>query len=260
MSLKFELIIKLFLSYTCLLLLCFLFYALIVLPETGAEKVNAIIGLFGWSATIFAPIAAFFLLDSWKEQKKFELKKEYIALTLHDLRKLYSNLINMLTQISNIRSTEYKLVIVSNYLNNEKLSNIDLIHNIYGNLKVYSSLSNNTEIDDIFYEFEHHNYFIESYYKEVIKRYSNYYIQFTQDRSKSNIDNLDINRDYVGNEFNSLQNHVYHLLAYLSKPQKYQRHSEPEDYVLTYTYQELFKKTKDLHDTIQEICLKEFKL
>jgi len=233
------------------------------LPESGAEKVNAIIGLMGWSATIFAPIAAFFLLDSWKEQKRFELKKEYIALTLHDLRKLYSNLINMLTQISNIESTEYKLVIVSSYLDSEKLSNINLIHNIYGNLKVYSQLSNHTEIDEIFYEFEQHNYFVEIYYKEVIKRYFNYFNQFTKDRlspNVNNIGNLDLIRTYVGNEYESIENHVIYIREYISKPQKYQRTAEPKDYVLNYKYKELFQKTKDLYERIHEICLKEFKL
>lgn len=74
MSHKFELIVKLFLSYFFLLLLCFLFYALIVLPVTEAEKVNAIIGLFGWSATIYAPIAAYILLDNWKAQNHYIVK------------------------------------------------------------------------------------------------------------------------------------------------------------------------------------------
>lgn len=263
MDKKISFIAKLIIVYVVLLVICFLVYSLVVLPTNGAEKVNAIIGLLSWSATIFAPIAAFFLLDNWKEQKRFELKKEYIALTLHDLRKLNSNLINMLTQISNIESTEYKLVIVSSYLDSERLSNINLIHNIYSNLKVYSHLSNHTEIDEIFYGFEQHNYFVEIYYKEVIKRYFNYFNQFTKDRLSANVNNignLDINRAYVGNESDSIKNHVIYIKEYISKPQKYQRTAEPKDYVLTYKYKELFQNTKVLYERIHEICLKEFNL
>lgn len=256
---KINLAIKMIATFILVLVISLLIYKLFIYPLNG-DKASSLASMFGFAATLFTPIAAFFLLDSWKEQKRFELKKEYVALILHDLRNLYSNLINMLTHIKNIESTEHKLIIVSSYLNSEKLSNINLVHNIYSNIKVYSHLSKNTEIEGIFYDFEHHNYFVEIYYKEAIKRYSNYYIQFTQDRSKTNIDNLDIKRAYVGNEKKSIQNHVFHIMAYLSKPQIYQRYSESEEYVLTYKFKELFNNTKDLHDKIQEICLKEFKL
>ncbi|EXB27427.1 hypothetical protein J537_0584 [Acinetobacter baumannii 1437282] len=76
---KVDLFGKLIITYTFILALCFLLYALVVLPVNGAEKVNAIIGLLGWSATIYAPIAAFFLIDNWKDQTKYNATLNYIT-------------------------------------------------------------------------------------------------------------------------------------------------------------------------------------
>lgn len=92
MNKKINLIGKLSITYAFLLSLCFLFYALIVLPETGAEIVNAKVGLLGWSATIFAPIAAYFLLDSWKDQTKYNAKLDLLTKMVDELFQLSTNI------------------------------------------------------------------------------------------------------------------------------------------------------------------------
>lgn len=94
---KIDLIAKLFITYIFILALCFLVYSLVVLPTSGAEKVNAIIGLLGWSATIFAPVAAFFLLDSWKDQTKYNANLELITEMVHVLSEI-SNAISEVRQ------------------------------------------------------------------------------------------------------------------------------------------------------------------
>lgn len=97
MDKKIDLIAKLFITYIFILALCFLVYSLVVLPTSGAEKVNAIIGLLGWSATIFAPVAAFFLLDSWKDQTKYNANLELISEMVHVLSEI-SNAISEVRQ------------------------------------------------------------------------------------------------------------------------------------------------------------------
>ncbi|ENW61761.1 hypothetical protein [Acinetobacter baumannii] len=115
MSHKFELIVKLFLSYIFLLLLCFLFYALIVLPVTEAEKVNAIIGLFGWSATIYAPIAAYILLDNWKAQNHYTVIINIIIEMLDEIE-------NFSKAITTLRNTDIYDPLFENHID----FNIDL--------------------------------------------------------------------------------------------------------------------------------------
>lgn len=90
MDKKVDLIAKLFITYIFILALCFLVYSLVVLPTNGAEKVNAIIGLLGWSATIYTPVAAYFLLDSWKDQTKYNANLE-----------LLTEMVQVLSEISN---------------------------------------------------------------------------------------------------------------------------------------------------------------
>ncbi|RSO00960.1 hypothetical protein [Acinetobacter pittii] len=90
-----ELTAKLLITYIVILAICFLIYALVVLPTNGAEKVNAIIGLLGWSATLFAPLAAFILINNWKEQIKHEKALECLS--------------NVFNQISQFHFTIYYL-------------------------------------------------------------------------------------------------------------------------------------------------------
>ncbi|MDC5530294.1 hypothetical protein OHX10_02215 [Acinetobacter baumannii] len=86
---KIDLIAKLIITYIVILALCFLLYALVVLPTTGAEKVNAIIGLLGWSATLFAPVAAFILINNWKEQIKHEKALECLSGVFNEISQFH---------------------------------------------------------------------------------------------------------------------------------------------------------------------------
>lgn len=88
MDKKVDLIGKLFISYVLILAICFLLYSLVVLPTNEAEKVNAIIGLLGWSATIFTPIAALFLLNQWKNQTHYNARLELLSLMYAELNQL----------------------------------------------------------------------------------------------------------------------------------------------------------------------------
>lgn len=108
MAKKLNLIAKLLITYLFILALCFLLYALVVLPHEGAEKVNAIIGLLGWSATIFAPVAAFFLLDSWKDQTKYNAQLELIANMIDELSQL-SLKINAIRSDNKISAYLYRM-------------------------------------------------------------------------------------------------------------------------------------------------------
>ncbi|WP_151799068.1 hypothetical protein [Acinetobacter calcoaceticus] len=92
-----ELTAKLLITYIVILAICFLIYALVVLPTSGAEKVNAIIGLLGWSATIFAPIAAFYLIDNWKDQAKYNEQLSTLSSLINETLLLVKNITNIRT-------------------------------------------------------------------------------------------------------------------------------------------------------------------
>ncbi|CAI3144301.1 hypothetical protein MWMV18_MWMV18_01439 [Acinetobacter calcoaceticus] len=142
---KFELIVKLFLSYVFLLLLCFLFYSLVVLPVTEAEKVNAIIGLFGWSATIYAPIAAYILLDNWKAQNHYIVKIN-ILIEMIDTIEKFSKAIDSLRGADTYEPLLKKQIDFELDLNELQFELHDLYENVNQSLKMIKILENKVRL------------------------------------------------------------------------------------------------------------------
>lgn len=91
MNQKFVLVSKLVVAYLSLLVICFLIYVLMVYPSSEINKVNVIIGLLGWSATIYAPIAAFFLLHNWREQVSHERAFDALTTAYSLIGKIHSS-------------------------------------------------------------------------------------------------------------------------------------------------------------------------
>lgn len=257
MDKKFDLLGKLIVSYAFILAIGFLIYSLVVLPVNEAEKVSAIIGLLGWSATFFAPIAAYVLLDNWKDQKKYELKKEYIGLILNDLRPIFTKILIIYSNVANIDKVKDSLVINKEYLDYKALKIGDKITNSHGNLKLFSKIDKNSEILEAYEKLEMHCFFLDQSYKEVIKTYTNYYDEFMKPRSVNIEHDYDINREYLGLEKNGLIPFVHFLSIKLSRKGKYIKRSEDgkTDQILELTIFELLDNLILHHNQIQDICL-----
>ena len=261
MNIKLDLIGKLIITYIFLLSLCFLIYGLVVLPTNGAEKVNAIIGLLSWSATIYAPIAAYLLLDNWKDQKAYELKKEYIAIVLHDLRSIFTKFLQVCSNTGNIFSVNEDLVINTKYLDYNSLELGTQATNLYGNIKVFSTISNDPVILELYDEFEQHIFFIDEVYKQLIKHYNNYYFGFTKTRSYDQNSEYDIFREYLGSERDTVENFIIVIQKFSDKQHCYARQidSNTNLRVYKYTINQLLKNTLEMHNRIQSMCLKDLK-
>lgn len=79
MDKKITLIATLILAYVFLLNIAFFIYEVILpTPQDNNAKITAIVGLLGWTATIYAPFAAFLFLDDWKKQKQYEFESKVI--------------------------------------------------------------------------------------------------------------------------------------------------------------------------------------
>lgn len=258
MSDKLSFIVKLTVTYLTLLAICFLFYALIISPVRNIDKVSSIIGLLGWSATIFAPIAAYFLVDSWKHQKSYELKKEYIMYILQDIRPIFLNTLVLSSEANNIKDTNSKLVINTEYLNyNSKLIG-KLTLSLYSNILVYSRLTNNTKILELYKNLEIHSFFIDHHYKEINKLYSQYFEIFKKDRNYDKDRSYNIFREYAGSEKDSLHLEIHLIDKFFNETHKYGEINTNNPKILKYKSSELFDETLKIIDDIQEICLKKF--
>ncbi|WOQ37399.1 hypothetical protein [Acinetobacter soli] len=200
---QFNLAVKLIITYLTLLTICYIFYALIVLPVSEADKINAIIGLLGWSATIFAPIAAFILINSWKDQITHEK-------ALNCLNNAASTIKTMHTQIIKykIRNIDYSL-----RENFDKLQFSDYskyINEIYDNFKSEMDIFKNNyhELSKILTQFgiitdtdyEEFNYIIEKYffiygnYPIAIREYLNIFLRVKS--TSGNLQDLEKESNY----------------------------------------------------------------
>lgn len=108
MNKNIKLVGTLFLAYLLLIGICLLIYILVAIPESKADKVTSIMGLLGWSATIFTPIAAFILLDNWKNQIKYNARLEQIINIIDELSRL-SKQIDKVRNDPKVFSYLYKL-------------------------------------------------------------------------------------------------------------------------------------------------------
>lgn len=109
--------------FTCILAFSLLIYIVIIYPLDG-DKASSLASTFGFSATLFAPIAALFLLDNWKDQAKYNEQINCLTAihkSLHDIR---NNIINIREQDNFFYFHKLVRQLVDNnkeYINIEKL-------------------------------------------------------------------------------------------------------------------------------------------
>ena len=83
--------------FTCILAFSLLIYIVIIYPLDG-DKASSLASIFGFSATLFAPIAALFLLDNWKDQAKYSEQINCLTAIHKNLHDIRNNIINIREQ------------------------------------------------------------------------------------------------------------------------------------------------------------------
>lgn len=98
-----SLIRNLFGSFLCIFSYSILIYIIFIFPLDG-DKASSLASMFGFSATLFAPVGAWFLVVNWKEQTKYNEQLAILASMKTNLAKLE----NMLKEIqSNIQNLNF---------------------------------------------------------------------------------------------------------------------------------------------------------
>lgn len=75
----FSRLVALFLLYIFLVAVGFFVYAVIIGKPDDNERGATIAGILGWTATLYAPIAAFFIIDVWKDQVKHQKALDHLS-------------------------------------------------------------------------------------------------------------------------------------------------------------------------------------
>ncbi|MGA9698633.1 MULTISPECIES: hypothetical protein [Acinetobacter] len=83
-KMKEKIIKDLIISYLAIIFIMLIITYFLIYP-LAVDKGTAIATMFGWSAGLFAPLSAFVLLNAWKEQNNFMVKRDLMINTLEYL-------------------------------------------------------------------------------------------------------------------------------------------------------------------------------
>ncbi len=85
---KINLAIKMIATFIFVLVSSLLIYKLFIYPLNG-DKASSLASMFGFAATLFAPLAAFILINNWKEQVKHEKALECLATAFSEINSIH---------------------------------------------------------------------------------------------------------------------------------------------------------------------------
>lgn len=147
-----------------------------LLQVTSDAKASVISNFFVWSATLYAPVLVILLINSWKVQKDFELRKELALNTLNDLRPIFVELIELRTILYNISNTSNQLVLYKKYLDREYLNLSTKIFECYSNIEVLNTLYKSKGFNELYTSLEKHCIDLNINFTYLTKTlYKNYY-------------------------------------------------------------------------------------
>lgn len=186
---KLSLIAKLLIAYILLLDFAFLIFALTAVPSTDVASITA--SLLGWTATLFAPIAAFIFYDSWKDQNLHNKLQDIVVTTHSSITNLRKNIIRLKMNKKFIKIEEYLSLDEDSFskkindLREEYTDKINHLRNEYDQTQSQLSLLefySGTEIKNKFKYVTDHQYRLIERLEAAYKEYTEFYIDY---KSKS---------------------------------------------------------------------------
>ncbi|WP_111811614.1 hypothetical protein [Acinetobacter soli] len=255
---KLKLIFKLLLIYIILLILAFLIFILTFDNATDTSSVVA--SLLGWTATLFTPIAAYCLLDSWKDQKKYELNRSLIDKIIESVNSNHFSMMNRMRNATELTKINKELIIFNNFkiIINEGLEYSNHVL-AYSNLSIYEKLTNNKNLRHQYRLFESYSMTLNNYHNKIYDIYKNYYEKIDNNFLSHSEDNIIKYKQYSMNESNQYIDEINRMndLMIYKIPIKYSG-KIPIHYTLS--YYDLLKSFESAYDDLISSLVKEINI
>lgn len=183
------LIFKLISSYLLILIICIILYYFLFTPLNPTDTINVKIGILSWSASFYAPIAAYFFFDSWKLQIKEQRKEMFILNYLKEIesiRDFLSSIILYESELKDLNLITNKLSTTRKNINPKHLETSKI-------LKIYLKDNElNKLIDE---EFNNRSKLISNYLNDLKEAYlskndedlQNFHKKYSTDKFKEGI-------------------------------------------------------------------------
>lgn len=127
------------------------------------------------TASVFTPVIAIFAYFSWKEQKKYDLKKEFLAKCLNDIDEIYSEKLNILLKLELLKSISNEKAVIYKI---EDLTNSyqkDVFLRALSNIESYNYVSEKKYDLNKIYIFQHYIFFLEHLHEDhLLYHYKKY--------------------------------------------------------------------------------------
>ncbi|WP_180044486.1 MULTISPECIES: hypothetical protein [unclassified Acinetobacter] len=141
----------------------------------GTEgSIGAYANLLVFDATIFAPIAAYFFYDNWKEQKNYELKKELMIKLSELVSAQFLKIMKYARRADRLKEIENLEIIIPNFSDAKYCYDVDILNEIFAVLNIYEGISNDESLTAYKDKFDNHAFELTSFLKKIEKKYSEY--------------------------------------------------------------------------------------
>lgn len=152
--------------------------------HTAKSDIPSVISnMFVWSATLMAPLLALLLINTWKYQKAYELKKESIFEILEILARLKYNLVLKQTTIIELKRIKKFAVIKSSYYKFD-FSEDEKINKLFFTKKfridsIKNDQTNTKEIINIYSKLHRDYAHLNQFFTVLMDDYKKYYSEIT---------------------------------------------------------------------------------
>ncbi|EMN2536881.1 hypothetical protein RZ964_002529 [Acinetobacter baumannii] len=178
----FSRLVALFLLYIFLVAVGFFVYAVIIGKPGVGERGATIAGILGWTATLYAPVAAFFIIDVWKDQVKHQKALDHLSnayslvgkfnTTLQRLRldRSYSHLGRIYNKTRFLELQEYLLKLEVQFFDQVNIL-ITIYDDIQNELSLYKLAlgDENLDFDELTKELFKITYYLKDIYSKFIE-------------------------------------------------------------------------------------------
>lgn len=155
------------------------------------DRYAIIATLLGWSASLFAPIAAILVLNVWKHQKKYDLEKQYAEEVLKLLNQTYKHLIIKYYIIRSADLEMFENFVALNSLYHHKEDNFNVSETMYSVQSQFETLMliSEKKISPDFYEkVKIDILLLDELIRKSLNKYKKYYDILAEDIKNTNED------------------------------------------------------------------------
>ncbi|MFA3599867.1 MULTISPECIES: hypothetical protein [Acinetobacter calcoaceticus/baumannii complex] len=165
---NFYLPLKLIGSYLVILLISLIIYKEIIPPLAVSEINNLKIGLLSWSATIYAPVAAYLLFDGWKHQIKEQRKEKFILNYLSEIEYVREMLSSMIINYDDLKEINSITPIIESHrqkIHSKHLEASKILKTFLSDKHLHELIDN---------EFKERSELIKTYWQDLIHVFKNF--------------------------------------------------------------------------------------